>query len=444
MKFKFPTPPGGKLDTTGLLDKMFPAIAFWQVVFLIAVTVLVSMWNLDVTREFVFDFFEEGRQERAVMALTDPSDTVAADACYALLSAGNSTYYAHIADTLYRRPQASFACLGRSAEDTQSGAPSQPGASQQASPSWPDMTLSSGADDLVPNYVLVASTLGSRWMSDLIGGSDNTCRTALNARRALDLARVDSTYRMMSCALGADSAEVRQCCVTQLGGQEAFSELLDWSDRVPLIPASFDYRALVGSAFPEVPLASELLGRQYQRWEAEIVAPDSASLAERGEERFGNLQYNVQDWVVEVGCSIHYNLPSRGLVPAAFVPLVESAGCGPTTPPWAGMYSPQSWSEMCTGMYDRRRKMGATPREAICGSLATSTVGRSITMAHMIVISSINNGTQLPGVQREKIEFSGDNFGGRLVTPQDATKRREREEKRAFMKGDPFSSSMHQ
>ncbi|AWV90668.1 hypothetical protein [Bradymonas sediminis] len=445
-KLNLPRPESGEFETSGLLEKMFPAVAFWQVVFLIGVTVLVSMWNLDVVREFVFHSLEGGREDRAVVAITDPSDEIAAEACYSLLSAQDSTYYAHITEVLYQRPYASFECLSRSAEANQQGAPPEAEAAKDPNdmnfaepqtPNWPDMSLVSGADEMVPNYVLVASTLGHRWMNDLIRGSDNTCQTALNTRRALDLARVDPTYRMMSCALGADSAEVRECCVSQLGGHEAFVGLLDDPGRVPLIPASFDYRALVGSAFPEVPLASEMLGRRYQRWEAEVAVPNAEELALRGEERFGNLQYNAQDWVVAVGCDIHYNLPTRGLVAAAFVPLVESKGCGPSTPPWAGMYSQASWADMCTGMYQERRKMGATPREAICDSLATATVGRTITAANMSVLSAVSFGAQVPGVRRKKLELSGDNFGERVFSPHGERAKRERQRLRNGTPWDP-------
>lgn len=475
MNFNFLRPPSGKFDTSNLIEKMFPPAALWQVLFLIATTVLVSMWNLDMVREFVFDSLERGRQERAVQALTDSSDKIASDACYSLLSTEDSTYYATITDILYQRPHVSFTCLSRAAEPEpteasppevavqdapdagtaqeapdagiaeDSAAPKALTFSEQESQSWPETRLSTGTDGMVPNYVLVASTLGSLWMNDLIRGSDNTCQTALNARRALDLARVDPTYRMMSCALGADSAEVRECCVSQVGGHEAFTDLLDDSGRVPLIPASFDYRALVGSAFPEVPLASELLGRRYQRWEAEVAVPSAEERAERGEERFGNLQYDVQDWVVEVGCDIHYNLPSRGLVPAAFVPLVEAQGCSDATPPWAGMYSPASWSDMCLGMYHERRAMGASPRDAICDSLATSTVGRSVLMANMIVLSALSSGTQLPGVRRKKLELSGSNFGERINNPhsKEARRRKERELNGAPWAVDLNATPMH-
>lgn len=465
MKFNFLRPPSGKLETQDLLEKMFPPIALWQVVFLIAATVLVSMWNLDVVREFVFDSLERGRQERAVQALTDASDKVASQACYTLLRAEDTTYYAYITDILYHRPHVSFSCLSRAAQPADAAAAqataapavaqadspqdaSEPGAlsfSEQELESWPETRLATGSDGMVPNYVLVASTLGSLWMNDLIHGSDNTCQTALNTRRALDLARVDPTYRLMSCALGADSAEVRECCVSQLGGHEAFTQLLEDSGRVPLIPASFDYRALVGSAFPEVPLASELLGRRYQRWQAEVTVPSAEELAQRGEERFGNLQYNVQDWVVEVGCDIHYNLPTRELVPAAFVPLVESKGCSPATPPWAGMYSQASWSDMCMGMYQQRRSMGATPRDAICDALATSTVGRSVVMANMIVRSALSYSVQVPGVRRKKLELRGANFGGRIFTPhsKEARRRKERERTGAPWAADPNAIPMH-
>lgn len=449
-KFGFLRPPSGKLDTSDLLEKMFPSVALWQVVFLIALTVVVSMWNLDAVREYVFESIDRGREDRAVMAMSDPSDKIAAQACDSLLSAQDSTYYAYITDILYERPQVSFACLSRSAQRNQPAEPEESADpddldfSDEATELWPDMSMSRGADEVLPNYVLVASTLGRRWMNDLIRGSDNTCETALNARRALELARVDSSYRMMSCALGADSAEVRECCVSQLGGHEAFADQLDDPGQVPLIPASFDYRALVGSTFPEVPLASEMLGRRYQRWEAEVAVPSAEDLAVRGEERFGNLQYNAQDWVVGVGCDIHYNLPSRGLVPAAFVPLVESKGCGPSTPPWAGMYSPASWSDMCMGMYERRRKMGASPREAICESLVTSTVGRSIITARMHVMSALSSGVQVPGVRRKKLELSGSNFGDRVFNPHSEKSKRIRQRERmgAPWDADPSSAPM--
>jgi hypothetical protein len=445
-RFKFPRPAGGKLETEGLIDGMFSAIALWQLVFLIGVTVAVSMWNLDAVRVFLFEQIEHSRAERAVQALSDPSDEVAAAACYYMLTDGDGSMYAHLANTLYRRPQVALRCLEKTTAQVErlreQAEAERKELNQDRKEVWPRMALPTGPQSLVPGYVLIASTLGQRWMSDLIDGSDNTCRTAYNTRRALELARVDPTYRLMSCAIGADAPGVRECCVTQLGGHEAFLELLDRPNLVPLYPASFDFRALVGSAFPSVPLASDLLGRRYQRWWAEIPVAEPATAANGGGERFGDLQFDVQDWVVDVGCRIHYNLRSRRLVPAAFVPLVESEGCAPSTPPWSGMYSPTSWSDMCLGMYKHRRKMAFTPRDSICGSLATSTVGRTIVTARLIVAGALNDGQRVPGVRREKIELVGDNFGERLFGFAHGPPVNEDEEADVLWRADGFSSPM--
>ncbi len=277
-------------------------------------------------------------------------------------------------------------------------------------------------------------------------GTSNACQTAYNARRALELAHLDPTYRLMSCAVGADSAKVRQCCVTQLGGEKTFAKLLDQPDRVPVREAAYDYRALVGAAFPSVPLASELLERRRQRWRnLSLPAPDNVqptSDKDGGGKRFGTLQSAVQDWVVQLGCRVHYSAPSRRLVPAAFVPLVESDGCAPTDVAPTGMYSAHSWSQMCLGMYDYRRKLAYTPREALCGALTDATVGQTITYTDLIVAGAISDARQVRGVAQKKLELVGQNFGQRLFGFTHGPARDKSEEPDSEWLGDAKASPM--
>lgn len=438
--------PAIRLNDPRLISGMFPTSAVWQLVFLISATFLLSLWNLDAVRLYVFDTLTDEHPERASRALDDASDEVASLACVQLLNDGNVTMFERVVDVLYRRPQVAFQCLERATAqwaDAQQSAPEDD--TDAAQPVWPEIAIAAsvGSEDLVPSYVLVASSLAQRWTRDLIDGSDNTCQTAYHTRRAMELAWVDPSYRLMSCAVGADSPAVRECCVTQLGGHEAFINLLHKPEMAPTYLASIDYRALAGSAFPNIPLASELIGRRFQPWMAEAPAAVAASGDASGGERFGPLQFDVQDWVVEVGCRIHFSSPSRQWVPAAFVPLVESKGCAPTSPPWEGMYSPASWTDMCLSMYAYRRKMAFTPRDAICSSLAVSAASRTITYAQLAVASAHNNALVLPGVRHKQIELVGDNFGDRVLGFQPGPKKTRDEDRDQLWRSDPHTSPMN-
>jgi hypothetical protein len=257
---------------------------------------------------------------------------------------------------------------------------------------------------------MMASTIGQQWMTDLIEGTTNACETAYSARRALEYAGLDPTYQLMSCAVAADSADVRKCCVNQLGGHEGFAELVSRPDIVPISQARYDYRALVGASFPSVPIASVTMGRRL----GPVTNDAPTEPVEDGEERFEDLQFDVQDWVIEVGCRIHYASASRREVPASMVALIESDGCAPTSPPWSGMYSARSWSNMCMGMYSYRRKLAYSPREALCNSLSRSTLDKTISVSQLSVGAAISQARQVPGVSRKSLDIVGENFGDRL------------------------------
>lgn len=445
-RLEWPHLPAIRLNDPRLIGGMFSPSAVWQLVFLISATFLLSLWNLDSVRLYVFDALVDEHPERAARALEDSSDKVASMACIQLLNDGNIAMFERVVNVLYRRPQVAFQCLEMAT--IQWAESQQPAAADDAAPQqqqvWPEIALSSSrdAEDLVPSYVLVASSLAQRWTRDLIDGSDNTCQTAYHTRRAMELAWVDPSYRLMSCAVGADSPQVRECCVTQLGGHQAFIDLLSKPELAPIYLASIDYRALVGSAFPSVPLASELIGRRFQPWMADAPAAVPASGDAGGGERFGPLQFDVQDWVVEVGCRVHFSSPSRQWVPAAFVPLVESHGCAPTSPPWEGMYSPASWTDMCLSMYAYRRKMAFTPKDAICSSLAVSAASRTITRAELEIASAHNSALLVPGVRRKEIKLVGDNFGERVIGFQPGPKKTRNEDLDQTWRSDPHTSPM--
>lgn len=443
-------PPEGppsldELDASEIFERMFSGVAGWQAVFLIAATFVLSMWNLDVVRRAVFGLARGDRLARAEEALGDPDDEIAARACFDVLTEGDGAIPYQLEQTLYARPQVAFDCLEEATaviderRQAEQAARDEPTADQRNNPFYRQ------EHDLVPRHQLIASTLGRRWMTDLMEGTDNACQTAYNARRAMLLAKLDPTYRLMSCAVGADAEQVRQCCVTQLGGREKLVELLDHPEIAPVREATYDLRALVGSAFPSVPLASELLGRWWQhRWQPAPEAPMQPALGveEGGGERFEDLQFDVQDWVIGVGCRVHQLTPARRQMAGAFVPLVESKGCAPTDPPWAGMYSVDSWSQMCLGMYAYRRKLAYTPRESLCGALTDATVGQTIGLASLVVGGAVGTARLSPGVERDDLELVGDRFGSRLFGYRYGEPKEEHEEPESNWKGDGMSSPM--
>jgi hypothetical protein len=413
-----PQPPSTKPDASQIWAHLLDDAASWQLVFLIAVTFVASLWNLDVVRRGVFEVVGVDRVLWAEAALEDPNDDIAARACAQILTNRDELMPTQLIRTLYIRPEVAFRCLAQSTEIVEARREEErarrPNRRQDQHQHEREASQHNPfyrhEPELVPRHQLVASTIGRRWMADLIEGASNACETAYSAKRALEHADLDPTYQLMSCAVAADSQEVRQCCVNQLGGHETFAELVDRPDLVPLRQVRYDYRALAGASFPSVPVASASLGRRRGP-----LTPDAPSEpVEDGEERFEDLQFDVQDWVIEVGCRLHYSNSSRREVPASLVALVESKGCAPSSPPWSGMYSAHSWSKMCLGMYDYRRKLAYTPREALCNSLSRATLDQTISVAELMVTAAISEARQVPGVARESLDIVGENFGDRL------------------------------
>lgn len=421
-----------------LFEQMFDKVAVWQLIFLAAATLLASMWSLDVVRQSLFGLFGEERTGRLAAALEDPSDEIAAEACAVILTDGKSMIPSQLFRTLYTRPPVAFSCLEQATAIVETRRAEK--AAREEDPTEDDLhnPFYRRELDLVPMHEVVASTLGQRWMTDLFEGTSNACETAHNARRALEYAKLDTDYRLLTCAVAADSEEVRQCCVDQLGGQNAFVELLDQPGQVPLRESSDDYRALVGASFPSVPTAAVALDRRRGSQDAGVLETP----VENGEKRFGNLQFDVQDWVLDVGCRLHFFETSRQKVPASFIPLIESDGCAPTDPPWAGMYAAPSWTQTCLELYDYRRSQAYTPRESLCKSLGDATVDSTVTGASMVVSAAISEARAMPGVQRTKFEMAADNFGERLYGFQHGEPTDEKNEPESTWRGDGMSSPM--
>jgi hypothetical protein len=403
-----------------ILKRFLDESAFWQLLFVIGMTLLASLWNLDSVRMAAFEWVGGDRTGWSEAALEDPNDDLAAEACSLILTDRDELIPPQLVRTLYLRPQVAFRCFEQSTqvvearrnEEQSSGEQVDRGGEDRASRHNP---FYRPTPDLVPRHQLTASTIGRQWMTDLIEGTNNACETAYSARRALEYADLDPTYQLMSCAIAADSKEVRQCCVNQLSvnqlnGRDGFVELVSRPDLVPLRQARYDYRALVGASFPSIPVASTALGRR----RGPVTTDASSEPVEAGEERFDDLQFDVQDWVVGVGCRLHYANASRREVPASMVALVESKGCAPTSPPWSGMYSAHSWSKTCMGMYNYRRKLAYTPREALCNSLSRATLDQTISVAELSVTAAISQARQVPGVAKKSLDIVGENFGERL------------------------------
>jgi hypothetical protein len=425
-------------DSPGLVDILLDDVSLWQLIFLVAATLVVSLWNLDTVRINVLERLDFEQMSRVEAALYDPSDEIAARACFHILDKGEGAIPSHLVRTLYVRPFVAFDCL------------------EQANQAWTQRIdeRDDGADsdrhdpferrrpELVPRHKLIASTLGQRWMTDLIEGTSNACETAHHARKALELADLDPSYRLMSCAVAADAEEVRQCCVDHLGGSEVFVRLLERPEEAPLREASFDFPALAGASFPSVPVAKMALGRQSGFLRSQLSdSPEEGP--DPDAERFSDLQPDVQDWVVEVGCRIHLDSPARHIAARAFVPLVESPGCAPTDVPWSGMYSANSWSRLCQGMYHyRRQALADAPREAICGSLATATVDRAIAVAELTMLAALSYARQQPGVEREELEIAGDHFGERLYGLGHGKSADEGGESESLYRGDPGANPL--
>ncbi|QDG50675.1 hypothetical protein FIV42_08015 [Persicimonas caeni] len=427
-----------RLDMSEVVDRMFDDTAVWQLVFLVAATLLASLWTLDFVRAGLFGLFDEERTGRLAAALEDPNDEIAAEACAVILTDGQGLVPSGLIRTLYLRPQVAFSCLEQATATVERRRAEK--AANDETPTEDDLhnPFYRREVDLVPHHEVVASTLGQRWMTDLFEGTSNACETADNARRALEYAKLDTDYRLLTCAVAADSAEVRQCCIGQLGGKDAFVALLDRPDRVPLREASDDYRALVGASFPSVPTAKVALDRRRSAREADT--PNAP--VEGGEKRFGDLQFDVQDWVIDVGCRLHFFESSRQKVPASFEPLVESQSCAPTDPPWAGMYSAPSWTKTCLERYAYRRSQAYTPRESLCKSLGDATVDSAVSVTSLIVTAAVSEARVVPGVQRDELELAGDNFGARLYGFKHGRPIDENNEPESTWKGDGMVSPM--
>lgn len=189
-----------------------------------------------------------------------------------------------------------------------------------------------------------------------------------------------------------------------------------------------------------MPVAKVALGRQSGFLRLQL-SPEAADQPEA--DRFGDLQPDVQDWVVEVGCRVHLNSPARDIAAGAFVPLVESPGCAPTQVPWSGMYSATSWTRMCHGMYHYRREaLAESPREAICGSLVTATVDQAISVAEVTMLAALSYARQQPGIERDELQITGHTFGDRLYGLGHRESDQEGGESRSLYMSDPGANPL--
>jgi hypothetical protein len=391
---------------------------------------LAGLWNVDEVRLFAVTQLGERELQRVEGAVDDPSDEVATQACYYVMKGGEGAAPSFLMDALQEHPKRAFACLDKVAgtSSTSSTPPDDDEAGEADGEDESSEADAEGGDEpeqvqsveeqrrydpfvdgveLVPRHELVAAQLGKRWMSDLIEGRAKSCQMAKHARRAMQRARFDATYHLLACAVAADSENVRECCVEELGGEEAFAELLEQPALVPLFQAADDFAALVGAGFASVPVASKVAAQESeddQDAEESDSSEDDDQAEEAGDEpqRFGPRQADVQDWVVEVGCRFHFDSPSERRTVEAFAPLIESDGCAPTDPPWSGFYDEQSWSMMCTGLYDyRREELGESPREAICASLEGASVSQAATATGVLVDAAVSVARQTQGVSSE-------------------------------------------
>jgi hypothetical protein len=381
------------------------------VVIVVAATVFAGVWRMPQTRLWVIDKVGPHQILNLNAALEDPDEAVAARACEITLTSQWSWKQVEAYRTLYKRPPVALACLEGVRSKMTSG---------NDKDKEEEATGSSRVEfSPVSRAQLAALRLGRQWMVDLHEGRANSCETASAARKALEFAEAEPAYPLLRCAVSASASEARQCCIDEMGGEDAFTKLLEQPDRVSLMRIDEHYDELVRAAFPAEPVAAKEEGEAQAQAEDEEEsdakqkaddqkADKQTKDAEKSDEA---LAAKKQDWVFNLGCRFHFEEPARMQVVSAFLPIIESPGCSPDTPPWQGYYNAQNWSMVCSGMYtERRTEQKKKPREALCDSLKYASIDEAIGVSMVGTDTALSRAEQEASAYEDQGLFGGGYF----------------------------------
>jgi len=367
------------------------------ILLILGTMLMAGLWVFPPIRLSLLELAGDSAHFFSSAGINDPDDKVAARACYFQVKNDPYELTPALLKSLAKRPDVAIACLehfpGRPATEGPSDAESEEIAEEMH-----PAKINLGNPTLVQSQEILATRLGEHWMKGLRNNRAEDCSVVVPAKTALEYARVDSSHGFLSCAVSADNPEIRACCVDALGGEEAFAELLGQTNTTPLRHVAENFMSLATHSFPEIGHAA--LIKQQMTASGEEASSEDPSGADAApeeladldaiekikipDERFGELQHEVQDWVVGLGCALHLEQPTSSRVIETFVPLIESKQCAPTSPPSTGYFGAMNWSALCQGLYHyHRTDLSQTPRQAICTSLERTIVAQTITASRM-------------------------------------------------------------
>ncbi len=410
----------------------------------IAACVVAGLWRLPKMRLWVVDNLGPLRLVQLESALHDSNADVAVNACQHLLSRPESELSPASVDLLYRRPDVAMRCLNKF----------EPANQQQHKRTKPAAVRDATRRvkvTIVSWRQLLAVRLAKRWMANIDKDEGRACDRAASARKALTFAGNEANYPLLRCAVMTSSDKVRQCCIGALGGEKKFASLLDQPEAVPVRTAARDLQSLVKATFlSEASDKAKAVAEKADDAKTEATRPDPeaktgiqkavAAANEAIKQPAGAAKDHVQtavatafgaakragtpvadtradavreqDWVVELGCRVHFQDPTRRAVVRSFQPLIESPDCSPGKSVWQDFYDSQSWSELCSGMYSDGRAQSLPPRRAICHSLVQASVENTIGEASDILQTSLTLARQDAQKSRSPLIYGGEtDFG---------------------------------
>lgn len=222
----------------------------------------------------------------------------------------------------------------------------------------------------------MASSLNEGWTASIMRTEDSkrACELAPWSPVMSELAQQPPAPRLLHCALGALSDEVRVCCANNLVAQGKLLDRLGDVDTFPAEAVDKVFVPMMSHAFQ--PLSLEA-GEQRV---AQTLATDDEA---------------VRQWVVDLGCGVLDPTEAQPEVLAGLISLVEADTCGLTPAEESEYTAPAPLVRLCAQMEDIDQSKPVQTRA--CEAVRAARVENTVVLAQI----QFHHAVRSPFVQAE-------------------------------------------
>ncbi len=291
-----------------------------------------GLWMSPDVRARVIPFASEDRAQ-VEAALGDPADQVRVEACLKIIEMGVSGSESTLRAALDPHPESALSCL------TEAKARKYNGTNR------------------------VANQLISGWESQMFGAngpaSKRACEYASVTPKARAIAERHEFVGLLTCAMLAESVEVRTCCAQQMkaAGGDSLATSLGPVEEFPVVEGEQMFGALVDHTFRPLSLPVE------QQDVADLMDSDA--------------EVNRR-WAVEFGCSLVPEPERRRAVVEGMLPIIEGGTCQLSEAAQYAFLEGTQWVFLCD---DILLATDVSTEQAICDSFTNSLVERAVAEA---------------------------------------------------------------